>query len=485
MPGDIHSLPTRGGPVTSVDGVPTDYQAERVVLGSCMAYGAEVFAAVADYLRPDDFAKPQHRIVWEAMGELIGRGDGISNTDVLEYLLRAPATASRLARIEEAGGASVVLGHQIEAVFPELVHGYARRVREYAVRAEIIAKAAALVESARSSAVTLSDLARSWDAAGEVLHRADPASAETVQIGEAAARVIQQTQARAEGRIEGVYPTGLAALDKHLGGGLQAGDLVIMGGRPAMGKTAFALSLALKASRRGTGVLVMSLELVESIAARRILAQESHVDGMTLKTGYDLQGRPISNDDFRRAIQAVDRLRDRPLWLNSRGGQSLSTIRAEARKQKRAHPELRIVVVDYLQIMAMGGGKNDSMHNRITETAQGLRNLGKEEGLAMVVLSQLKRDVDTREGQRPCNADLRDSGGIEAAATRIWFPWRPAVVTKAADPREAKLLVTKNTDGTCEEVPFTWHGAYQEFADEEVERERMGFPSEVDDDWAR
>lgn len=458
-------MPQRGRvPLNSTQGLPHDWQTERVVLGTlmgCMAIPPEVRREIGD----EHFAHEQLRRVWQAMCAIDAEGKPVDVVSVLDYVLAMPPRSGR-PYVEDCGGMAGLLALGQAGTMPDMLPGYTRKLREVHIRREAVIAATAMIEAARSSLVPVQDLARAWDAAGERLRSADPSAREWVHMGDLAAEEAERMERRMRGERTGAIPTGMPALDAHLGGGLIPGDLVVLGGRPAMGKTAFALSLAIKAARVGVGVGIFSLELVESIAARRVLAQVAQVSSTVIKTGQDFDGRAPTVTDIRRVVEAVETIRGLPMMLNSRGGQSLADVRAGVRKVKAEMPTARLFVVDYLQIMALKSGRNDSRANALADTAQGLRNLAKEEDIAMLVLSQLNRDVDKRDSQKPCNADLRDSGGIEAAATHIWFPWRQSVLAPndATLKDKAELLITKATDGPTGSVPFRWHGAYQEFA---------------------
>lgn len=458
-------MPQRGRvPVNSTQGLPHDWESERVVLGTLMGC-MHIPHDVRRDLHDEYFSHERARYVWQAMCMIDAEGKPIDVVSVVDFLAAAPEVGGNSA-FELAGGMAWVLALGQAGTIPDMLPGYIRKLREVHLRRQTVLAGTMMIEAARSSTVPATDLARAWDAAGERLRSADPSAREWVHMGDLAAEEAERMERRMRGERTGAIPTGMPALDAHLGGGLIPGDLVVLGGRPAMGKTAFALSMAIKAARVGVGVGIFSLELVESIAARRVLAQVAQVSSTVIKTGQDFDGRAPAVTDIRRVVEAVETIRGLPMMLNSRGGQSLADVRAGVRKVKAEMPTARLFVVDYLQIMALKSGRNDSRANALADTAQGLRNLAKEEDIAMLVLSQLNRDVDKRDSQKPCNADLRDSGGIEAAATHIWFPWRQSVLAPN-DPAlkdKAELLITKATDGPTGSVPFRWHGAYQEFA---------------------
>lgn len=367
-------------------------------------------------------------------------------------------------------GSRVVFRAAVDGPAPEVATAYRDRVIDMAIRREMVLHAERLAEMARSPAIPMVDVAREWDNAGERLRARPGADRGFRPVGDVAREVVDQAWERAYGKAIGVFSTGMPGLDASLDGGLVVGDLAIVGGRPGSGKSAFALSMARKASRKGTGVLVLSLELMASIACRRILAQEARLSTTLLKTGRHADGTPMNRAEYDRAMESAARLYADMLWIGDKPALSVADVRASIRKMKRECPELGIVMLDYIQIMAFPGAGRSSKADALGGAAQTLRDMGKEEGCAIVALSQLNRDTETNLDKKPTPANLRDSGGLEAAASIILFPWRRGLVTPndTTVQEEACVIVAKATDGKTGEVPLKWHAAYQEFADEEV-----------------
>lgn len=481
MAGDVTPLRFRRQErrATMDKGLPHDWEAEHELCRWVMDRSGDGFDDLARLVRPEHFTR--WAPLWQALSDVVGADQPCDITSMLTYIAALPMREGAHP-FEHLGGASCVLsGNGRYILDQDEARRIARRLRDLAARREAILTAKGLIEMASASDVDLGTLAKAWDQGGEVLRTSTTNAREWVHVGDIAQDIAEHARERAEGGRGSTFTTGIDRLDEMLGGGLVAGDLVIVGGRPAMGKSAFALSLMLKSARRGVGHGLFSLELMNSIAVRRLLAQQARISGQAIKQGRDEQGRPLSAADYRQILGAVDDLRQMRIMVNDRPGQSLAAVRSSIRRLRGMMPELGIVTLDYLQIMQFGGGKSDSQHNRIAETAQGLRGLAKEEGIAVIVLSQLSREVDKREGQRPQNSDLRDSGGIEAAATHIWFPYRHSVrAPENPDPefqRKAELIVTKQTDGPCGSIPMVWHPEYQEFAAEEARyEERHDWP---------
>ena len=224
-------------------------------------------------------------------------------------------------------------------------------------------------------------------------------------------------------RISGL-PTGFDKLDE-MTAGLKGGELIILAGRPGMGKTALALNIAIHACQnRKQACAVFSLEMRKEELARRLLGSEAKVDGGRLRTGM------LSTDDWKRLAQAAGPLADLPFFIDDTAALSLMALRGKARRLRSEHG-LGLIVIDYLQLMR-SGSKNDSREQEISEISRSLKALSNELEVPVIALSQLNRGVETRPGKdkRPQLADLRESGAIEQDADVILFVYRPEVYAK-------------------------------------------------------
>lgn len=471
--GDLPPDPEQGGVLISLPAnslpprLPLDAHAERGMVGAVLHVNGEGFT---DYgLTGDHFADPGWRAVWETIGAMVAQGRPADAPSVVASMQRAALPLLDMVQdADQYRGALAIYHAATEAPDDAVVAGYRQRVVEMALRRRAILNAEHLMAMARSPA-GLDALNRAWDEAGEELRSRPGTDREYRSVGEVAKEVVDHAWRFSHGDRNGVFPTGMSRLDIFLDGGFVPGDLVIVGGRPAMGKSSFALSIARKASRVGTGVLILSLELMESIACRRILSQETRQPSVLLKRGFRPDGQVMSDQDYCDGMAGAERLCADPLWIMDRPSQSLADVRSVIRRVKSQHVGLGIIIIDYLQIMAMQGGRNQSTSVVIGDVAQALRNLAKAEGVAIMALSQLNRATETNRDQKPTLANLRDSGAIEAAATVVLFPWRE-ILPNAPSGTPAILIVAKATDGKTGEVPFTWHSVYQEFVEEEEQR---------------
>jgi replicative DNA helicase len=259
-------------------------------------------------------------------------------------------------------------------------------------------------------------------------------------------------------------PTGFHDLDK-MTAGLQPSDLIIVAGRPGMGKTAFALNVVQHAAlHANTGVAVFSLEMSKEQLVLRMLCSEARVNQGQLRGGF------ARNEDYPKLAMAAQHLSEVPIYIDDTGGLSILELRAKARRLSRdKNARLGLIMVDYLQLMK--GPSTDSREQEISAISRSLKALAKELNLPIVALAQLNRKVEDRADKRPIMADLRESGAIEQDADLILFLNRPIVYDKSADERDAEVVVGKQRNGPTGNVKLTFFSEYTRFdnrAEDEV-----------------
>jgi len=244
-------------------------------------------------------------------------------------------------------------------------------------------------------------------------------------------------------------PTGFVDLDR-LTAGLQPSDLIIIAGRPSMGKTAFALNIAQHVGITGKlGVAVFSLEMSKEQLGLRMLCSEARVDQSKVRTGY------IPASAFPELAKAASRLSESRIFIDDTPALSVLELRAKARRLKREREaKLGLIVVDYLQLMR--GHNADSREQEISGISRSLKALAKELNVPVIALSQLNRQVEARADKRPMMADLRESGAIEQDADVIAFLYRPIVYDKNANEGDAEVILAKQRNGPIGSVPLTF-----------------------------
>jgi replicative DNA helicase len=253
-------------------------------------------------------------------------------------------------------------------------------------------------------------------------------------------------------------PTGFERLDK-MTAGMHPGDLIIIAGRPGMGKTAFALNVAMNAARlRKKTAVVFSLEMPKEQLANRLLCSEAKVDAGKLRTGY------LSRDDWPKLTAAAGTLSDLPIFLDDTPGLTLMELRAKTRRLKSDH-DLGLIVIDYLQLMR-AGTKTDSREQEISEISRSLKGMAKELGLPVIALSQLNRGVESRgnKDKRPQLSDLRESGAIEQDADTIMFIYRDEVYNQESTEKGvAEIIIGKQRAGPTGTVKCMFLREYTRF----------------------
>ncbi len=276
---------------------------------------------------------------------------------------------------------------------------------------------------------------------------------------------LQELLSRSLDRLEELYgrgetitgvPSGFHDLDEHLAG-LQPSNLVVVGARPSMGKTAFALGIAANAAILGTPVLFFSLEMSHLEIAQRVLCAEARVDASRMRNGRLLEG------DWPKISHAIGRLGNAPLHIDDNPNVTVMDIRAKARRMK-SREGLGMVVVDYLQLMTGRHGA-ENRQVEISEISRGLKILARELEIPVVALSQLSRSLESRADKRPMLADLRESGAIEQDADVVMFIYRDEVYNQESTDRgAAEIIIAKHRNGPTGIVQLAFVGNYARFA---------------------
>ena len=416
--------------------LPHNLRAELAVLGAILINN-DLYHRVADFLRPEDFFEPVHRRIFEACAERIAKGQLADHTTLFHLFehdeaLRELDGAEYLARMARAAESLV---HAVD---------YARVVHDLAIRRRLIAIGEEVVKEAYDPETAKSGLEQIEDAEQRLFELAQRGERRGdfrgfPEVLESAVRLIHSAYQK-EGRVTGV-PTGLIGLDDRLGG-LQRSDLIVLAGRPSMGKTALALTIAANAAAsRAAGVdaeglrhenytvALFSLEMSAEQLATRLLSAEAGIPSDELRKGR------LKEEDFHRIVEATQRLAARPLFIDDTPALSIAALRSRARRLKRSHG-LSLVVVDYLQLLrGTGSYAQANRVQEVSEITQGLKAIAKELEVPVLALSQLSRAVESREDKRPQLSDLRESGTIEQDADVVMFVYREEYYLARAEPQ--------------------------------------------------
>ena len=405
---------------------PSNTEAEQALLGaifrSNLAHGR-----VADFLLPEHFSFAIHARIYEAIGKLIDRGQQ-ANPVTLKNLFENDVA------LAEVGGARYLTQLAESAVTIINAEDYGRRIHDLHLRRQLIGLGEDIANEAYEQEIDDPAIAQIERAEERLYSLATVGDSDgdlrpfSVAWGEMTAEAERAYQRGAAG-----LPTGLTDLDR-LTGGLYPGELVVLAGRPSMGKTALATNMAYRAAKarlddadRGAIVGFFSLEMTQTQVAARVAGEIAGVSSDRVRRGS------LSAVDFERLVGAGSQLACRlPLYLDQTPGISVSQVRARARRLRRRHG-LGLIVIDYLQLMA--SGRRENRVQEVSEISRGLKAVAKELAVPVLALSQLSRQVEQRDDKRPHLADLRESGSIEQDADVVLFLYRDSYYAERDEPK--------------------------------------------------
>lgn len=426
--------------------LPQNIDAEVGVLGSIII-DPEALDKVASFLRPEDFYRDDHRIIYEGLLQLASEegvpADFITLCDELE----------RIGKLEDVGGASYITSLINGVPTSGNVEYYGHIVERTAILRRLIAvagKIAAIAYECAEADVS-GALSQSEKLIFELSQRYLLGSRSDVSMEELMTlyMTILEDRYNNRGRIVGI-DTGYPDLNRLLGG-FQRSDLIILAARPSMGKTALALNFAGNAARRKRKVGFFSLEMSKEQLAQRFLATASKVEQQRLRTGW------IEDSDWEPLVEASDRLAELGIWIDDTPGISLMQMRSLAR-QWVLERGVELIIVDYLQLMTLGdSGKYESKYeNRVQEVgaiSRGLKMLARELKIPVIALSQLSRAVESRQVKTPQMSDLRESGNLEQDADVIMFIYREEVYNEQTERKNiADIILAKQRNGPTGEI---------------------------------
>ncbi|HYH43157.1 MAG TPA: replicative DNA helicase [Burkholderiales bacterium] len=435
---------------------PQSVEAEQSVLGGLMLDNA-AWDRIADVLGEADFYRTDHRAIFRHIAQLIEENkpaDALTVADTLELS----------GKLAEVGGQAYIGSLALNTPSAANIRRYAEIVRERSVMRSLASIGTEIADSAYSpmgkDASTLIDeaeskifqIAEGRSKAQQGFIKIDPLLTETVE------RIDMLYSRENKGDVIGV-PTGFVDLDR-MTSGLQAGELIVVAGRPSMGKTTLVMNMAEHVAlfeKKAVGVF--SMEMSGPQLAMRMIGSVGRVDQHELRTGT------FKEDDWSRLVDAVGKLNEAQLYIDDTAGLNVLEMRSRARRLHRQCGGLSLVVVDYLQLMSgTGGGREENRATEIAEISRSLKSLAKELKVPVVALSQLNRSVDSRQDKRPMMSDLRESGAIEQDADIIIFIYRDEVYNSDS-PRKgiAELIVAKQRNGPVGKVDVTFIGKFTRF----------------------
>ena len=433
---------------------PQDVVAEQCVLGA-MLLSKDAIADVVEVLKPADFYRPAHQTVYDSILDLYGRGEPADPVTIAAELTRD----GTLAKI---GGAPYL--HTLIASVPTAANAayYAEIVRERAILRRLVEAGTKIVQLGYGAASGMGGevddvVDRAQQAVYEVTERRT--SEDYIRLEDVLQQAFDEIEAMGSrtGELYGV-PTGFRELDE-LTNGLHPGQLIVIAGRPAMGKSTVGLDLLRAASIKAQMTSAMfSLEMGRSEITMRLLSAEAQILLSRLRTGQ------MTDPDWNRLARRMGEIAQAPLFIDDSPNMSMMEIRAKCRRLKQRH-DLKLVVVDYLQLMT-SPRKVENRQQEVAEMSRSLKLLAKELEIPVVAISQLNRGAEQRQDKRPQMSDLRESGAIEQDADMVILLHREDAYEKES-PRagEADLIVAKHRNGPTKDVVVSSQLHYSRFVD--------------------
>ena len=482
--------------------LPQNIEAEQALLGAVLANN-KAYEKISEFLKPQHFADSMHSKIFEVISKIITRGR-VADVITLKSYFEQDGS------LDDVGGIKYLIKLADSATPLTNAEYYAQFIYDKYLRRELISTGFDIVNNASKEDID-SDASTQIEEAEKKLFELSnqgDISGGFVDFGQALNVSLSHIEEayQKDGKISGL-PTSLDALDNKTGG-LNNSDLIIIAGRPAMGKTALATNMAYNVAEymmhaknideKSKGVAFFSLEMSADQLASRILATVTQTNGHKMRTGE------LDNAEFTRIAAAVRELERIPLYIDDTPGLNINSIRTRARRLKR-NKGLGCIVIDYIQLIN-GTGSKRSEGNRVqelSEISRGLKILAKELNVPVIALSQLNRGVEQREDKRPVMSDLRESGSIEQDADIVMFVYRENYYLQNEEPQQkasetpehlqkrmeewearkratqniAEVIIGKQRHGPTGTVQLFWNGDYAQFgnlAKEEYLPERIG-----------
>ena len=432
---------------------PHSIEAEQSVLGSLMLDN-ESWEKTADLLVEHDFYRRDNQLIFRAIADLFEQSQPVDVITLAEY-------HDKRGELEKVGELAYLGMLARNTPSSANIIAYASIVRERSILRQLIAVGTAISNVAFNpegkSSEEMLDLAEGQ--VFEIAEKGAKRSGGFIQVKEVLSRVVDRidTLFEQDSPITGLS-TGFNDFDEQTSG-MQPADLVIVAGRPSMGKTTFAMNLAEHAAIKSkVPVAVFSMEMPADALAMRMLSSLGQIDQHRLRTGR------LNDDDWPRLTSAIALLNEAPLFIDDTPALTVTELRARARRLKREHG-LSMIVIDYIQLMQ--GSSRSSNENRATEISEisrSLKALAKELEVPVVALSQLNRSLEQRPNKRPIMSDLRESGAIEQDADLIVFIYRDEVYNEdSAEKGKAEIIISKQRNGPIGTVALTFQGKYTRF----------------------
>jgi len=412
--------------------VPYSQEAEEAVIGAVIINPAS-FYSVAAFLNAEDFFILRHQHVWNALLRLNQRSDEIDYVSIVQEL-------KNLDKLDEIGGQAYIT--QLINNTPTSIHAevYGRLVERAAIRRRLLSAAVRIKMLALDARLTVE---RVMDAAETELFGVSERqlSRELVPIREALSQYYDHLEGLMQAGAETLgLPTGFKDLDTLLGG-LQRSDLVVFAGRPGMGKTSWLLSVALNVARRGSRVLILTMEMGVDQIVQRMVSMEAAINSQKLRTGN------LSQQERSKFHHVIDNLSHFRIFIDDTPAMTPLQMRSKCFRLAREHG-VDLVILDYMQLMNAGGSYENNRVQEISYISRSMKELARELNVPIVSAAQLSRAVEQRQDKRPVLSDLRESGSIEQDSDIVIFLYRDEVYNDATEfPNQAEIIIAKHRNG--------------------------------------
>lgn len=430
--------------------LPHSIEAEQSVIGS-MIMDREAIVVASEILHAEDFYGKQYGIVFEAMVELNDEGKPVDLVTLQDRLREkdVPPEVSSLEFVRDLITAVPTSAN---------IRHYANIVSEKALLRKLIRLNEEIANTCYVGKENLETILEDTEKrVFDLIQRRN--TGDFVPIREVVMEVMNKIEiaSRNNGVVTGI-PTGFIDLDYRTAG-LQPSDLILVAARPSMGKTAFVLNIAqYVAFKQNLSVAVFSLEMSKEQLVNRLFSLESKVDSQHIRTGN------LSDTEWEKLIESAGIIGKSNLIIDDTPGITVSELRSKCRKYKLEH-DLKLVIIDYLQLMSGSGRNTDSRQQEISDISRSLKALGRELGVSVVALSQLSRAVEQRPDHRPMLSDLRESGAIEQDADVVMFIYRDDYYNKDTEMKGvAEIIIAKQRNGPIGTVNLAWLPDYTKFA---------------------
>jgi replicative DNA helicase len=436
---------------------PHSLEAEQSVLGAILLSDRTLYTLVIDEgLKPEDFYRERHAVIYESVLELYGEDEPVDVLTVTEHL------RSR-GKLDDVGGPAAV--DALAGAVPAAGNArrYAQIVRDHALMRRLLRTTYEIQAGVQNNAALPRELVEQAERAMfEVAH--DERTKDFRQVGSVLFEEIDKWQKLAAGGISITgTPSGFSDLDE-ITGGFQPGNLIVVGARPSMGKSALVTNIAENVAlnkQEPRAVALFSLEMSEAELAQRFIASQASIKGDDLR-----KGRLKEERKWKRVLDVAEHYGRAPLYIDDSSDIGILEIRAKARRlhsQEAGRGGLGLIIVDYLQLMRPDG-RVESRVEQVGQMSRGLKILARELSVPVIALSQLSRGVESRTDKRPLLSDLRESGNVEQDADLVMFIYRDEYYNEDTEhPGEAELLIQKHRNGALGTVSLTFQPEYPRF----------------------